>query len=165
VKEKVDKRALELIDTLNLSLHPEGGYYKETFRSASRLVSPENKEFRNALTDIYFLLTAGQVSRFHRVLHDEIWHFYEGAPIALLEIQPNTLTLTSTQLSGKSNPPVYKYCVKGGNWQAAYSTGGYSLAGCTVAPGFDFSDFKCLKDHKPSLVMALEKYPHLAHLI
>ena len=158
-------RAQTLIDTLELAPHPEGGYFKEIYRSATEVHSPHAGASRSGLTDIYFLLLAGQVSRFHRVLHDEIWHFYEGAPLMLVEIEAEGLTLQDIRLENFGSVPRYKYCVKGGNWQAAYSTGNYSLAGCTVAPGFDFADFEFLRDNASLCPGVLEKYPKIKQLI
>ena len=78
-------RRRELIDALGLVPHPEGGFFREIHRTAATVISPSCGLPRNCLTDIYFLLAAGQESRFHRVLHDELWHFYEGAPLQLFE--------------------------------------------------------------------------------
>lgn len=161
----MDNRAPKIIESLELVPHPEGGYYRETYRSESQVVSPENSEILNAVTDIYFLLVEGQVSRFHRVLHDEIWHFYEGAPLMLVEIASDDLLLAKFQLGEKSGALEYKHCVKGRNWQAAYSTGAYSLVGCTVAPGFDFVDFEFLKENETDLAMVNQRYPELVYLI
>ncbi|MFC1925926.1 cupin domain-containing protein [Chloroflexota bacterium] len=156
------KRAQELIDILGLSPHPEGGYYKEVYRSGSKLSSPVNNEVRNALTDIYFLLVSGQVSRFHKVVHDEIWNFYEGDPLELIEIKPDTLEVSRTVLGDKGCNISYKHCVEGNNWQAACSRGEYSLLGCTVAPGFEFSDFEFLKDNKDLHDRITENNPELS---
>ena len=92
------------------------------------------------MTEIYFLLCEGQVSRFHKVLHDEFWHFYEGSPLRLID---GDLEIFDEIILDpkKAN---YQHCVKGGRWQAAESTGEYTLVGCTVAPGFDFADFAFL---------------------
>lgn len=141
-------RAEELIEKLELVPHPEGGYYREMYRSEGKVSSPWNKGIRNAMTDIYFLLTEGQVSRFHKVAHDELWNFYEGAPLELIEIEMASLKVSKNTLGISTNIPRYKHLIKGDNWQAAYSTGDYSLVGCTVAPGFEFSDFEFLKGHK-----------------
>jgi uncharacterized protein len=158
-------RALTLIDTLELSPHPEGGYFKEVYRSATIVHSTLAGDRRNALTDIYFLLLSGQVSRFHRVVHDEIWHFYEGSPLVLVEIVAATFEMREIRLGGAGTLPNYKHCIRGGNWQAAYSTGDYSLAGCTVAPGFAFADFEFLQQHATLQAVVLEKFPKIAHLI
>ncbi len=161
----MDPRALTLIDTLALSPHPEGGYYKEMYRSDTRVHSPHAGAMREALTDIYFLLLSGQISRFHRVLHDEIWHLYEGAPLVLVEIEANGTEIREVRLEGSGPPPKYKYCVKGGNWQAAFSMGEYTLVGCTVAPGFDFTDFQFLSQNTELQTTVLEKFPMVSHLL
>ena len=161
----MNKRAEELIDLLGLFPHPEGGYYKEVYRSQSKLISPENSEVRNALTDIYFLLISEQISRFHRVIHDEIWNFYEGDPLELIEIKPDNMEISRTFLGDKDNILIYKHCVAGGNWQAARSKGEYSLAGCTVAPGFDFADFGFLRDDKGYKEMVIRSNPELDSFI
>ena len=86
-------RATELITQLNLERHPEGGYYREIFRSAD-LVSPaDGRGPRAALTTIYFLLPAGTISRWHRVTSDEVWHLYEGGPLEVLSVDPQLLVL------------------------------------------------------------------------
>ena len=131
----------ELIEKYGLAPHPEGGYFKEIYRSGLRLVSPETRTLRHAVTQIYFLLGAGQVSRFHRVVHDEIWHFYQGDPLTLVRYDGNTL---DTQVIGPGED--YTAVVPGNIWQAAETTGQYSFVGCTVAPGFDFTDFSFLAD-------------------
>lgn len=154
----MNDRARTLIATLELAPHPEGGYFREVYRAESTVVSPVNGAVRASVTDIYFLLTAGQVSRFHRVLHDEIWHFYEGDPLELIELDPQFSRLTRSLLrSGAS--PWYRHCIRGGLWQAAASTGEYSLVGCTVAPGFDFADFTFMSEGERAAVQA--KFPEL----
>jgi predicted cupin superfamily sugar epimerase len=90
------------------------------------------------------LLGKGDISRFHKVVHDEIWNFYDGAPIRL--IQYDKKTLTEEPIGSNCNE--FVSIVKGGCYQAAESTGDYTLVGCTVAPGFDFKDFSFLKDNK-----------------
>lgn len=157
----MNNRASTLIDTLELSPHPEGGYFKEMYRSATDVLSPCNGTTRNAVTDIYFLLISGQISRLHRVLHDEIWHFYEGDPLELIEIQPDLAEIKKIVLHGNSNMPKYKHCVRGGNWQAASTRGEYSLVGCTVAPGFDFANFSFMAEDDALQAILLRKFPEL----
>lgn len=146
-----------LITAYGLKAHPEGGYYKEIHRSGTTVVSPVNKGRRNAVTHIYFLLCRDNISRFHKVSHDEIWNFYEGAPL-------NLICFGGRAVREKTIGPGcrgYTAVVKGGTYQAAQSTGEYSLMGCTVAPGFDFNDFAFLKDCRKDLDMFLhcpEKY-------
>ncbi len=133
-----------LIEKYQLIPHPEGGYFKEIYRSDQRLKSPVTGEKRNAVTHIYFLLLNGQVSKFHKVLHDEIWNFYQGSPIRLL-------TFDNKQIQDKTIGPgcdEFVSVIKGGLFQAAETTGDYSLVGCTVAPGFDFADFSFLRDEE-----------------
>lgn len=132
----------ELIARYELTPHPEGGWYKETYRSSTFLVSPVNQKQRHSVTQIYFLLTKGDVSRFHKVSHEEIWHFYEGAPLRLLEA--NDENCQQIILGGEDGN--YHHVIPGGAYQAAESTGEYSLVGCTVAPGFDFEDFSFLSN-------------------
>lgn len=133
----------ELIKKYSLQKHPEGGYFAETFRSESILTSPINDQKRAAVTDIYYLLTKGEISRFHKVSHDEIWHFYEGDPLMVVKFDGNAV---SEYLIGPACPDGYKVVVEGGCFQAAVPQGEYSLLGCTVAPGFDFADFSFLLD-------------------
>ena len=160
----MNKRAHELIDLLELSPHPEGGYYREMYRSETKVFSPIRKGLRSALTDIYFLLVSGQISRFHRVMHDEVWHFYEGNPLELVEMQSEGFEVSKVIMGNNGNVPKYQHCIKGGNWQAAYSTGEYSLVGCTVAPGFDPLDFEFLKDNSIVQSAILKRNPELVDL-
>lgn len=138
-------RADELIAALSLGPHPEGGWYAEVFRSASIVIPGDGRGARSGLTTIYFLLTAGQVSRLHRVRSDEVWHFYEGAPLALTVAPGDLSAAVRTTLGpvGRSSAPVHT--VAAGDWQDARSLGDYTLVGCTVGPGFDFADFELLE--------------------
>lgn len=131
-----------LIKTYGLQPHPEGGYYREIYRSAQSVVSPVSSAERAAMTHIYFLLGRGQVSRFHRVVHDEIWHHYQGDPIRLIRFDGKAVAET---VIGPGCDD-YTTVIPGGIWQAAETTGACTLVGCTVAPGFDFTDFSFLSD-------------------
>ena len=119
-----------LIARLDLKPHPEGGYFRETFRDA-----PNGG--RGVSTAILFLLKAGQVSRWHRVDAAEMWHFYRGAPLEL-GIGKARFILGADIEKGESPQIV----VPTGEWQMARSLGDYTLVGCTVAPGFEFSGFE-----------------------
>ncbi len=144
----------EIIEKLDMTPHPEGGYFKEIYRSIDTVYSKNASSERSALTDIYFLLKSGDISRFHKVLHDEIWNFYLGAPLRLIdffESDLNEITLGKENLN-------FKYTIRANHWQAAESTGEYSLVGCTVAPGFDFDDFTFIENQ--SLKDQLEKFFH-----
>ena len=133
----------KLIKKYNLQKHPEGGHFAETYRSCQTVISPVNGKKRNTLTDIYFLLASGEISRFHKVLHDEIWNFYEGDPLRIIRFDGTAL---SEHIIGPDSEDGYKVVIEAGVWQAAVTTGKYSLVGCTVAPGFDFQDFSFLSD-------------------
>lgn len=161
----MNKRVEELIQALGMVSHVEGGYYKEVYRSEGTVNSPKNNELRSAMSDIYFLLAKGQVSRFHKVAHDEIWNFYEGDPVELIEIEPNSLEVTKTVLGDPKGTVKYKHYVKAEIWQAAQPLGEYSLLGCTVAPGFDFADFKFLEDNKELCAKILESNSKLLKLV
>ncbi|MGN6516450.1 MAG: cupin domain-containing protein [Rhizomicrobium sp.] len=123
-----------IIRILKLKPHPEGGYFRETFR--------DSRGRRSHSTAIYFLLKRGQASRWHRIDAAEVWHWYGGAALELLiakdRAHPKRHVLGGDLAKGE-RPQVV---VPAGCWQAARSTGSYTLAGCTVAPGFLFEKFE-----------------------
>ncbi|MCC7253015.1 cupin domain-containing protein [Hyphomicrobium sp.] len=125
-----------IIAELGLQPHPEGGQFRETFRDA------EPAGGRAHSTAIYFLLKAGEVSRWHRVDAVEIWHWYAGAPLMLATLLPggmrSTHRLGPAVLDGERPQGV----VEKGHWQQAWSLGAWTLVGCTVAPGFEFAGFE-----------------------
>jgi predicted cupin superfamily sugar epimerase len=136
-------RATELIRELGLNPHPEGGYFREVFRSSHKVKPLDERPERSALTTIYFLLLKDQHSRWHRVASDEAWHFYEGDPLMVYWIEGQAGVHEELLASGPSNGR--PLCVvPAGCWQAAKPRGEYSLVGCTVGPGFDFEDFKMI---------------------
>ena len=129
--------AADIIRRLDLKPHPEGGHFRETFRDPRTVEGS-----RAASTAIYFLLARGQRSHWHRVDAAEVWHFYAGAPLRLeiaaspaLAIAP---VILGADLAAGERPQAV---VPAGAWQAAESLGAWTLAGCTVAPGFAFSGF------------------------
>ncbi|MFV0294810.1 MAG: cupin domain-containing protein [Hyphomicrobiaceae bacterium] len=126
-----------LIKALALAPHPEGGYYRETFRDPR--CTPDG---RSVSTAIYFLLAAGEISRWHKVDAAEIWHWYAGAPLELSvapdDSSPPTRMILSADLASGGRPQLV---VPAGHWQQARSMGSWTLAGCTVAPGFEFAGF------------------------
>jgi predicted cupin superfamily sugar epimerase len=154
-------RATELIEQLKLEPHPEGGYYREIFRSADLVAPADGRGSRAALTTIYFLLPAGIVSRWHRVSSDEVWHLYEGGPLEVLSVDPAFAALSRHELEARA--PVCT--VAAAHWQAARTLGDYALTGCTVGPGFDFADFAILADDAASASRLLATWPELASLI
>ena len=129
------------VKRLGLQPHPEGGFYKETYRSASSITC--NDRQRDALTVIYYLLEAGRHSAWHRVLSDEVWHYYEGAPLELFIMSPNGQDVQRLVLDSEQRHAV----VPADYWQAARATSADTLVGCCVSPGFDFADFILLRDH------------------
>jgi predicted cupin superfamily sugar epimerase len=158
-------RAAELIATLGLSRHPEGGYYGELYRSSATVHPDDDRGSRPALTTIYFLLPLGSVSRWHRVRSDEVWHFYEGAPLDLWMASPEADRIDQYRLGPLEGAQRPVWTVPAGRWQAARSTGSYTLVGCTVGPGFDFRDF-ALAGEQPTLDPVLRaRYPELAELL
>jgi predicted cupin superfamily sugar epimerase len=152
-----------LISTLDLIPHPEGGYYGEVYRSSAAVEATDGRGPRSALTTIYFLLTADAVSRWHRVTSDEIWHFYEGAPLDLWIMTPTHWQVTHHQLGPLNGVARPVRAVPANCWQAARSTGSYTLVGCTVGPGFDFRDFT-LADEAMS-VSVRARHPTLVDLL
>ncbi len=158
-------RAEELIKVLGLQEHSEGGYFKETFRSRLNILSPTVNDTRSAMTDIYFLLKKGQVSRFHQVRHDEVWNFYEGSPVQLYDYDPATEKMHIVLLGAMPQCDGYKYVIAGDHWQAAVSRGDYSLVGCIVAPGFDFRDFAFFAQNSNVKENLLLRYPELERFI
>ena len=160
-----DRRAAHLIEALGLTPHPEGGYFAEVYRSAGRVQPLDGRDDRPALTTIYFLLLAGAASRFHRVASDEVWHYYEGDPIELWTADAGFTTVTRRLLGRVDNGRRPTHVVLAGEWQAARSTGAYTLVGCTVGPGFEFADFEML-EQSPEAGKALKaRHPELAALI
>ncbi|MEM7296963.1 MAG: cupin domain-containing protein [Bacteroidota bacterium] len=145
------KRIDELIQSLNLQPHPEGGYFKETYRSdgiiEANSLSNNYSGKRNYSTSIYFLLTSDSFSAFHKIHQDEIWHFYEGSPIELHTISESGAHTRHLIGSDISNGEVYQLTIPGNHWFASkvLDPNSYSLVGCTVAPGFDFDDFTLVK--------------------
>lgn len=125
----------QIIENLGLQPHPEGGYYRETWRSERLLELDDYDGPRNAGTAILFLLPAGEQSRRHRVRSDELW-FWQGGDSLELTVAGNPIVLGPGELQA---------VVPGGEWQSARPLEGphrYALVSCVVVPGFDFADFE-----------------------
>ena len=140
--------AQKIIQQLRLRPHPEGGYFRESYRAQGKIpktvLTGAFKGNRSYSTAIYFLLPKGSRSSFHRILSDEIWHFYLGGPITIFELHNNG-KIKKTVLG----PLIHKnqklqYVVPANCWFGAYPNPEtkFALAGCTVSPGFDFADFE-----------------------
>lgn len=140
-------RAEDVIRLLKLAPHPEGGHFAEVFRSSLPVASEAHAGARSASTAIYFLLRSGEFSALHRVRSDEVWHHYAGDPLELHAFSDagHAVHRLGNDLVQGERP----FAVIPANaWQAARvvesagATHGFALCGCTVAPGFDFSDFE-----------------------
>lgn len=125
----------EIIARLNMTPHPEGGHYVETFRDAHMVGD------RPQSTAIYYLLQKGERSHWHRIDAIEIWHFYGGAPLKLSVVREDGVrdVILGGDIAGGQTP---QCVVPRRAWQAAESLGDWTLTGCTVAPGFDFAGFE-----------------------
>lgn len=130
-----DLDAMAVVQLLDLAPHPEGGFYRETFRD------PVAIEGRAVSTAIYFLLPAGQASAWHRVDAAELWHYYAGAPLELsiADDRGRRLCRLGVDLAAGEAPQAV---APAGAWQSAKSLGRWTLVGCTVAPGFEFARFE-----------------------
>ncbi|QHE94840.1 hypothetical protein PI93_019635 [Pandoraea fibrosis] len=140
--------AADLVTSLHLQPHPEGGHYRETYRASGTMAAhalPDGfSGERNISTAILYLLEAGDFSAFHRIRSDEIWHFHLGGTLWIHEIDP-TGKLTTTNLGADVTAgEQLQHVVPAGHWFAAQPAPStrYSLVGCTVAPGFAFEDFE-----------------------
>jgi predicted cupin superfamily sugar epimerase len=160
----MNARALALIRKLELQPHPEGGFYRETFRSA-RQVDSGGRPARSALTTIYFLLAAGSFSAWHRVLSDEVWHWHEGAPLELMLVPADLGSVQRRCLAPVADGIEPVVTVPADWWQAARPLGEYALCSCTVAPGFQFEDFSFLRDDAGACAALQRLAPELASLL
>ena len=158
--------AEELIAALGLQPHPkEGGHFRETYRAADTwpagALPSRYQGARAASTAIYYLLTPGTCSALHRLQSDEVFHFYQGAPVRMLQLWPDgggrTVVLGPDVLAGQQPQAV----VPRGVWQGSFlDAGDFALLGCTVAPGFDYADYE-----HGSRAELLRQYPAFAALI
>ena len=161
----MNKEAEKIVKALNLTKHPEGGYFSEVYRSDETIEKELHERFsgkHSLYTSIYFLLSENDYSAFHILKSDEIWHFYEGTTLDINIINPdgqlNSVSLGRNFESGEH----FQYCIKAGHYFAAEvrDKSSYALVGCTVSPGFEYSDFElCKKDE------LIEKFPSHKELI
>lgn len=135
-------RAQALITALELSPHPEGGWFREIHRAAYAVRPADGRGERAAITVIWFLLVRGVSSRWHRVASDEVWQFVEGAPLDLSISAGEDAGATAVLLAPLDEGGRPVHVVPAREWQSARSTGDYTLVTCTVGPGFDFTDFE-----------------------
>ena len=153
-------RIVALTKYLELQPHPEGGFYKEVYRSEELLHSPEFDQSRNLLTSIYFLITSGSFSSFHRIASDELWYYHEGSRCNIHVLHREggyTKIMLGKDVEAQEQ---FQAIVRAGDWFASETNGEYSLVGCSVSPGFDFRDFELANRHKLILM-----YPDHLELI
>jgi uncharacterized protein len=162
----VSRSAAFWIDRLQLAPHPEGGFFRETYRSGERVAGVHLPARyggpRPHSTAIYYLLRAGEVSTLHRIKSDEIWHFYAGGPLVISAIHDDGARCDATLGSDPDAGQSWQVVVPAGAWFGAALAPGiaYALVGCTVAPGFDFADFELADPRALS-----RRYPQHAALI
>ena len=153
----------DLIRHFDLQPHPEGGFFRETYRSMATVRREGSGETRSASTAIYYLLCDGAHSAWHRIKSDELWHFHAGEPL-LVHVLDEAGKLVTHRLGNALTHPgtAFQAVVSAGLWFAAEceDPAGFALVGCTVAPGFEFSEFELAKTD------ALQRaYPAQAELI
>lgn len=142
----IDSKAKAYIKKLGLKKHPEGGYYREVYRSGEKILSGHlpgrYKSNRNFSTSIYFLLEGKQFSAFHLLQSDELWHFYDGSDV-IIYVMDKKGRLSIKKL-GKAKGAQFQIVIEKHSWFAAElkDKKSFSLFGCTVSPGFDFEDFE-----------------------
>jgi predicted cupin superfamily sugar epimerase len=153
----------EIVERLGLQEHPEGGFYKETYRS-NQTIETDKNVYRNISTAIYFLLENENKSLFHRIKSDELWFFHQGEALEIVFIKEGVL---NTIILGNNleNGEVVQATIPANTWFASRvkNLKGYSLVSCTVAPGFDFADFELAKredliNEFPNLKETIEKF-------
>jgi len=147
-------------DKLNLESHVEGGSFREIYRAEhilpKEVLKPGHNGERAVSTSIYFLLEYGQFSAFHRIASDELWHHYEGTALCIYEIQTDGKLIKHLLGKDFDNGERPQVIIPAGSWfgSRVEEESGYTLCGCTVAPGFDFADFE-LADK----VQLIQQYP------
>jgi len=163
----MDRRAAELISRLQLLPHPEGGHYREVFRSPHAVTPADDRPQRSALTSIDFLLARGERSAWHRVRSDEVWHLLEGGPLRLWLMPPALDGVQAVTLGPVDDAGTLpRYIVPAQWWQAAEPLGEYAYVGATVGgPGFDFADFSFLRADAAAGERLAALRPELRHLL
>lgn len=166
--------AAEIIGRLGLVRHPEGGWFRESYRSAETIAAAalpgRFTAARSLSTSIYFLLEQGDISAFHRIKSDELWYFHTGAPLTIHIISADGVYRAELLGGDLDAGAVYQAVVPAGSWFGAElaGDGAFALVGCAVSPGFDFTDFElagraALEQQFPghaALIRRLTKNPH-----
>lgn len=157
-------RAVALIELLQLSPHPEGGHYREVFRSPAQVEPADGRPRRSALTSIDFLLQRGEFSAWHRVRSDEAWHLLEGGPLRLWCMPPTLDTIAAVDLAAAGASTTPRHVVPADWWQAAEPLGEFAYVGATVGPGFEFADFAFARDKQAVMSAITRLHPALTRL-
>lgn len=156
--------AQALIARLQLARHPEGGWFRETYRSAEAIpaeaLPARFRGDRAFATAILFLLEAGDISTLHRIRSDELWHFHAGSPLVIHAIFPDGVHRAWRLGSDLAAGELFQAAVPAGCWFGAEPTGEFALVSCTVSPGFDFRDFE-MGDRR----LLTDAYPQHAALV
>lgn len=160
------ERIEDIIHQFKLEPHPEGGYFRETYRSSGVIkeehLSSQFNGSRHFSTCIYFLLTSNSFSAFHKINQDEIWHFYKGSSLSLHVLSPEGHHTVITIGSDIEKGEIPQYVVPAGHYFAAEvnKESSFAFVGCTVSPGFDFRDFDL-----PKRSLLLQKFPQHSNII
>ena len=157
-------RAGQLIAALGLVRHPEGGWYREVFRSTRRVVADGGRGERQALTTIDFLLAAGEFSAWHRVRSDEVWHLLEGR-LRLWLVPAELDRVECVALAAVDGQRAPRHVVPADWWQAAEPLGELAYVGATVGPGFEFADFAFGRDDTALVASLARTDPALQRLL
>lgn len=155
----LNKDAIQIIKRLKLKKHPEGGYFKQTYTADTKVNIEGYDKLRYISTAIYYMLVGDQFSAFHRIKSDELWHHYTGGSLILYAIDNGKLTKIKM---GKSRGEAPQVILKANTWFAASLTDkkSYCLLGCTVSPGFDYSDWEIGKRNE-----LIKTYPQYRTII
>ncbi|MBI34941.1 MAG: cupin [Flavobacteriales bacterium] len=154
------KKSKYWIENLKLTPHPEGGYYKEIYRSKKSFQPKGFSGRRDYMTSIYFLLEKGEVSHFHSIKSDELWSYHAGDSLTVFVLHPDGDMKKLIIGPNLEKGEVLQAVVPEGSVFGSKSNGAYSLVGCTVSPGFDFNDFKLFKTSQ-----LIEEFPDFTDTI
>ncbi|WP_321495701.1 cupin domain-containing protein [uncultured Desulfobacter sp.] len=153
---------MDILKPIDLIEHPEGGRFREVYRSGNTVFLGEGN-IKSAVTHIYFSLTSGEVSRFHKVASDEIWNLYQGVGLNLYTWDGSETAPRCTELSASNN--CFCHVIPAGIWQAAEAIAGDVLVGCSVAPGFEFSDFQLIDPNSKEAELLISIAPGMVRYI
>lgn len=157
-----DGHAAQLVQTLGLEPHPEGGWYREIFRARGAVTPADGRGERAAMSVIYYLLAEAQASRWHAVRADEQWTLLDGEALELTVLDPATFQAAPIRLKRGGTMTAV---VPGGAWQTARPLGAFALVTCTVGPGFDFQDFRFMADDDMAAARLRRTLPSLAKFL